>query len=80
MVTGADGQLGLTFRDFTNYSDNVSLIFSSKEELDILNINSIRDFLYSNKIIDTIINCAAVTDVVKAENNNSHYTAVNSKG
>jgi dTDP-4-dehydrorhamnose reductase len=77
LVTGKDGQLGLCFKDvFTQSSSLTSSLSSSlpkhqvtfvgRKELDLSSKNSIESFLSKNKF-DLIINCAAYTNVEKAE-------------
>ncbi len=65
LVTGSKGQLGSEIKKLsTNYQ--YSFFFTSRENLDIINLNDIRAFIIENNI-NTIINCAAYTAVDKAE-------------
>jgi len=65
LVTGAKGQLG---REIKKLRNNYSQIytFTDIEELDVTNKQALADYLASNPA-DYIINCAAYTDVDKAE-------------
>jgi dTDP-4-dehydrorhamnose reductase len=66
LVIGSDGQLGLEFQKISNSYDSLSWYFSTIKTLDLSRLNTINSFL--NEINPTvIINCAAYTDVDKAE-------------
>ena len=66
LVTGGNGQLGQSLfyasPSFTIYN----FFFSDKKSLDITNFKHVKNFIEKNDI-SIIINCAAYTDVVKAE-------------
>ena len=65
LVTGSDGQIGRSIKNLaSNYSYNI--IFKKKCELNIINYVKFEEFLNENKI-NTLINCAAFTDVNYAE-------------
>ena len=65
LVTGADGQLGNCVRNAArNSKDNY--IFTDVAELDITNADAVTAFVKENDI-DVIVNCAAYTNVDKAE-------------
>lgn len=75
LVTGANGQLGNEMRIVSRNSRNRFLftdIFVQEESqtqiLDITDIAAVRKMVKENKI-DVIVNCAAYTDVEKAESN-----------
>ena len=66
LVIGSDGQLGLEFRKISNNYNSLSWVFSTIKTLDLSRLETISSFL--NEINPTvIINCAAYTDVDKAE-------------
>ncbi|MBD5163308.1 MAG: dTDP-4-dehydrorhamnose reductase [Bacteroidales bacterium] len=67
LVTGAKGQLGNCLRNVAVKSDN-HYIFTDVAELDITDAESVAKMVADNKI-NIIINCAAFTDVEKAEDN-----------
>jgi dTDP-4-dehydrorhamnose reductase len=66
LITGANGQLGMTFKSLPieNLDDN--FIFTNSKDLDITNHQNVRKFILDKKI-NVIINCAAYTLVDKAE-------------
>ncbi len=68
LVTGSAGQLGKSIKKISSKFYSFNFFFTEKNELDISNFNLVKDFLTSNKI-SVVINCAAYTDVDKAENN-----------
>lgn len=75
LVTGSNGQLGSEIRELSsNYEYN--FFFTSRDELDICNENSVESFVKSNSI-DAIINCAAYTAVDRAEEEVAIATKVN---
>ena len=66
LVIGSEGQLGSEFKNISKNYDNILWFFSITKVLDLTNLNSINDYL--NNINPTvIINCAAYTNVDKAE-------------
>lgn len=65
LVTGANGQLGNCVRDCAAASDD-NYIFTDVAELDITNTEAVAKAVADNKI-DVIINCAAYTNVDRAE-------------
>lgn len=65
LITGANGQLGHDFQRI--FKDrNLDFIATDYKELDITNIEAVRDFV-KDKNINLIINCAAYNNVDKAE-------------
>lgn len=66
LVTGGKGQLGRELKQISSYLLNDDWFFSNTNNFDLSNLNNIKSFLdnYNPKII---INCAAYTDVDKAE-------------
>lgn len=65
LITGANGQLGYDFQRLFK-KENIEFIATDVNDLDITNIDEIRNFV-ENKNIDLIINCAAYNNVDKAE-------------
>ena len=65
LVTGSNGQLGSEMRRLGAVSPN-NYIFTDVNELDITNKAAVTEFVSTNKI-DIIVNCAAYTNVDKAE-------------
>ncbi len=76
LVTGGNGQLGSELKELVpNYPD-YNFLFTDVSDLDIKAHNETREFIISNNI-NTIINCAAYTDVDKAESEPELADAIN---
>jgi len=65
LITGANGQLGCEIRDLTCLYSSVDFIFTDLDDLDICDFNALENFIIEKKITG-VINCAAYTDVDKA--------------
>ena len=65
LVTGSNGQLGSELKSLSN-NYNYQFVFTDIEDLDITNQNHLKSFIKTNRI-NVIINCAAYTNVEKAE-------------
>nr|MBT6353334.1 SDR family oxidoreductase [Pelagibacteraceae bacterium] len=77
LITGGKGQLAKTFKSIeTNYM-SFKFVIKSKQDLDITNHESLADEILQNNY-DFIINCAAYTDVNKAEEFKDRAVSVNS--
>lgn len=76
LVTGGNGQLGEAIRRAAEGSVH-SYTFATIDELNICNSDDVERYITENKI-DTIINCAAYTDVEGAEDNIEAAYAINS--
>jgi dTDP-4-dehydrorhamnose reductase len=76
LVTGGNGQLGEAIRRAVEGSAN-HYTFATIDELDICNSVDTERYIVENKI-DTIVNCAAYTDVEGAEDNINMAYAINS--
>ena len=76
LVTGGNGQLGEAIRRAAEGSAH-RYTFATIDELNICNRADIERYITENKI-DTIINCAAYTDVEGAEDNEAAAYAINS--
>lgn len=66
LITGSKGQLGLELVNLGNQFPNLTLFCTDKFSLDILNFKEAELYVLKNNI-DAIVNCAAYTDVNKAE-------------
>lgn len=66
LVTGANGQLGSELRDVVQRRGKSLYYFTDVAELDITNKDKIIQFI-KEKNINTVVNCAAYTNVDKAE-------------
>lgn len=85
LVTGANGQLGNQMRllgansqNHYIYTDVVSLEGVETTILDITNINNVRAICESEQV-DVIVNCAAYTNVDKAETDQEFCEVLNAK-
>lgn len=76
LVTGGNGQLGEAIRRAAEGSTH-SYTFAAIDELDICNGADVERYIIEDKV-DTIINCAAYTDVEGAEDNAAMAHAINS--
>ena len=75
LVTGADGQLGRCLRDVTASSAD-HYIFTDVAQLDITDPAAVRRAVADNKPA-VIVNCAAYTDVERAESDPRDSRALN---
>lgn len=66
LVTGSDGQLGKSIRRIVKNGSADKYIFTDIAELDITDEHGVKRFVRENEI-DIIVNCAAYTNVDKAE-------------
>lgn len=66
LVTGGTGQLGLSLKRLENDFPKFTFFYPDKSNLNIVDFNAIENFVLINKI-SGIINCAAYTNVDKAE-------------
>lgn len=76
LITGGNGQLGEAIRHAADHSAN-HYVFATIKELDICDSADVERYITEQKI-DTIINCAAYTDVEGAEDNADMAYAINS--
>ena len=76
LVTGANGQLGSEMRRLGSISPN-NYIFTDVAELDITDKSAVEQFVATNKV-DVIVNCAAYTNVDKAEDDEDTAELINS--
>ena len=77
LVTGANGQLGNEMRIVSQGSKD-KYIFTDVAELDITNLEAIREMV-SHEEVKAIINCAAYTNVDKAEEDEAFCELLNAK-
>ena len=66
LVTGSNGQLGNSIKGISNRFDLYNFHFTNKNQLDITNNKLIEEYVKKNQI-NIVINCAAYTNVEKAE-------------
>lgn len=77
LVTGANGQLGNEMRIVSKGSSD-RYIFTDVEELDITNHDAVMNFVKNNDI-KVIVNCAAYTNVDKAEDDEVTAELINAQ-
>jgi dTDP-4-dehydrorhamnose reductase len=66
LITGSKGQLGLELESLGRKFPNFKLFCTDKFSLNILNFEETEQYVLKNNI-DVVVNCAAYTDVNKAE-------------
>ncbi|WP_224488204.1 dTDP-4-dehydrorhamnose reductase [Robertkochia flava] len=76
LVTGANGQLGMSLRDIAGEYNDLEFDFKSSADLDITSSKSIEE-VFERSRYDYCINCAAYTAVDKAEEEPEKAFAVN---
>lgn len=76
LVTGSEGQLSSELKELAEKYKSFVFFFTSKDELDITNFKKTNSFILENKI-EVLINCAAYTDVNKAEQEMDLADAIN---
>ena len=79
LVTGSMGQLGSEIKDLSINYDCIEFFFKDLPELDICDPEALEKFINRNQI-NAVINCAAYTNVDKAEDNIKMANQVNKKG
>ena len=77
LVTGANGQLGNEMR-IVSQSSKDNYIFTDVAELDITNLDAVREMV-AKEGVKVIINCAAYTNVDKAEEDEAFCELLNAK-
>ena len=79
LVTGSNGQMGRCLNHISDGHSSIKFYFLSQDKLDIKSYQSILSFTKVHKI-DYIINCAAYTNVDKAEDEPDKAKAINVLG
>lgn len=75
LVTGASGQLGQSIKRKSSCCED-NFFFTDIDTLDITDPAAVHDFIRKNSI-DIVVNCAAFTDVEKAESDIAAATMIN---
>lgn len=77
LVTGANGQLGSEFKDVLKvHTTKDKYFFTDIDELDLTDFEEVRKFITNNDI-NTVINCAAYTNVDGAEDDYENSALLN---
>ena len=81
LITGANGQLGLSFQSRSKLATSlgIQLLFADRQQLDITQPESIANFIQQNPI-DLIVNTAAYTAVDRAESEPQQAALINCQG
>ena len=79
LVTGASGQLGACFKKISGNYSELNFVFKSSSEADITNKPKLEK-LFSEIKFDWVINCAAYTNVEKAESEEEKAFKINATG
>lgn len=77
LVTGANGQLGTSLALMANSAD-ANFFFTDVDTLDITDYKAVRNYMKDNHI-DIVINCAAYTNVDKAEDDRDMAFKINAE-
>jgi len=79
LVTGRDGQLGLSIKKIVETGEicEDEFIFVGRQELDLSDNKNVEQYFESNNRFDAIINCAAYTAVDRAEEEQELANQVN---
>ena len=79
VITGARGQLGTELINQLQNNDKYEIIPTDRDELNIIDINNVNDFLLNHKP-DIVINCAAHTAVDLCETDVENAYKINAVG
>lgn len=81
VVTGANGQLGKSLKDYVQEKNNSNFqfLFFDRSQLDISNQALVESFFFTNQV-DFVVNCAAYTAVDLAESEVEQAFKINSDG
>jgi dTDP-4-dehydrorhamnose reductase len=78
LVTGAKGQLGSSLKEAAEQQDVFAFTFLDLEDLDLTREAEVRSY-FEKETVAYIINCAAYTDVDKAETHHDEAFAINAE-
>lgn len=79
LVIGAKGQLGACFKKISGNYPEFNFVFKSSSEADITDKANLKE-LFSEVKFDWVINCAAYTNVEKAESETEKAFKINAEG
>ncbi len=78
LITGGNGQLGQSIKSIQQNYRDFEFIYTDVEDLDICNINSLREYIRLHDV-QYLVNCAAYTAVDKAEEEQELAKKINSE-
>lgn len=78
LVTGANGQLGMSLRRSFAKAQDFQVVYTDVEELDITDLAAVRKMV-DREQVDCMVNCAAYTNVDGAEDNPELAELLNAK-
>ncbi|MCQ2348292.1 MAG: dTDP-4-dehydrorhamnose reductase [Paludibacteraceae bacterium] len=78
LITGCNGQLGTEMRNLSAQHPQHTYFFTDVQELDITCREAVQDFVQANGI-DLIVNCAAYTNVDRAEEDETTALRINAE-
>jgi dTDP-4-dehydrorhamnose reductase len=76
LVTGANGQLGSEIQQLAGKYTALEFLYTDVDTLDITEYNEIKN-LFQKELVDYIINCAAYTNVDRAEEDYENAVRIN---
>jgi dTDP-4-dehydrorhamnose reductase len=79
LVTGSNGQLGLSIKDRSGFYPSFQFIYTDVEELNIADFENLQTYFQNNNV-DVVINCAGYTAVDKAETERENAFMINAQG
>ncbi len=79
LVTGANGQLGESIRKIASDYIGLEFAFKTFEDLDITDASMVKK-IFKQEQYDYCVNCAAYTDVERAENQEKRAFLINAEG
>ena len=80
LVTGGSGQLGTTLgKSVSSIEESIEFVFASSKDLDITDDRSVTDYVKQGDF-DYCVNCAAYTQVDKAEADSERALLINQQG
>lgn len=78
LVTGANGQLGLSLKRILDDDKEIKAVFTDVADLDITDYEAVDAFMTSGKF-DVVVNCAAYTAVDRAESDDLLAARINTE-
>lgn len=80
LITGGNGQLASSIKNLEKQYDDLNFIYTDFEDLDVTNHSQVSNFFLNTPKLDFCVNCAAYTNVDKAESEKELAKSINSNG